>query len=275
MVEHPLASVVVIGGGVAGMAAALELAKSGCHVTLVEADSRLGGRVRTVDHPDIAPWPIALGAEFVHGRGSVLHDLAQDHGWTFSEELFNLEHVGGKKKTTTKKATTTTTTTEEHSGTAEAAAAAASSHGRAEGRTLHSGGLGGAPAVGNLEHGGRRRTHVEHAVVQQLKQLQHSVCVFVDGALVPYSLGGGGDPPPPHNLEFLERHFFASSAVTTTPHSSSAGPHDRTQQYARQFWETHVLPLAERVYEPQGEPEPLPPNPEPRTLNRNRTRTRT
>lgn len=57
--------VIVIGGGVAGLAAAAELARCGLTVTLLEARNRLGGRIFTVRPPD---WkrPIELGAEFIH-----------------------------------------------------------------------------------------------------------------------------------------------------------------------------------------------------------------
>jgi monoamine oxidase len=46
--------VAVIGGGVAGLTAAWQLATAGRHVTLFEARSRLGGRVLTAP---AAPWP--------------------------------------------------------------------------------------------------------------------------------------------------------------------------------------------------------------------------
>ncbi|HUB06375.1 MAG TPA: NAD(P)/FAD-dependent oxidoreductase [Myxococcales bacterium] len=63
--------VLVLGGGVAGLAAAVELRRRGLSVTLVEASERLGGRVQTELDPDGA-WPLELGAEFVHGRPPVL-----------------------------------------------------------------------------------------------------------------------------------------------------------------------------------------------------------
>jgi predicted NAD/FAD-binding protein/cyclopropane fatty-acyl-phospholipid synthase-like methyltransferase/DUF1365 family protein len=43
--------VVVVGSGIAGLAAVRTLAKHGCDVTLVEADDRLGGHARTVETP--------------------------------------------------------------------------------------------------------------------------------------------------------------------------------------------------------------------------------
>jgi monoamine oxidase len=60
----------VVGAGVAGLAAARTLAEAGEHVAIVEARERLGGRILTEHVPieNVArPFPIELGAEFVHG----------------------------------------------------------------------------------------------------------------------------------------------------------------------------------------------------------------
>ena len=62
-------SVVVIGGGIAGLSAANELLKNGCTVTVLEAKERFGGRIHTVRDGTL---PIELGAEFVHGRSKPL-----------------------------------------------------------------------------------------------------------------------------------------------------------------------------------------------------------
>jgi monoamine oxidase len=59
-------AVIVIGGGMAGLAAASELGRSGLAVSILEARDRLGGRVFTQRDPTGAP--IELGAEFIHGR---------------------------------------------------------------------------------------------------------------------------------------------------------------------------------------------------------------
>jgi protoporphyrinogen oxidase len=65
-------SAVVLGGGVAGLTAAVELLSRGWRVTILEAKDRLGGRVHTVHHGKI---PVELGAEFVHGNDPALADL--------------------------------------------------------------------------------------------------------------------------------------------------------------------------------------------------------
>jgi monoamine oxidase len=65
--------VVVVGGGVAGLAAAGRLARAAKTVLLLEARSRLGGRVHTIAGP--SGEPIELGAEFVQGTPSELLEL--------------------------------------------------------------------------------------------------------------------------------------------------------------------------------------------------------
>lgn len=58
--------VAVVGAGVAGLAAARELRDRGLRVTVLEARSRIGGRILT-HRDDRVPLPIELGAEFLHG----------------------------------------------------------------------------------------------------------------------------------------------------------------------------------------------------------------
>ena len=61
------AEVVVIGAGIAGLAAALELNKAGMDVLVVEARDRIGGRIFTETDPATGS-AVELGAEFIHGR---------------------------------------------------------------------------------------------------------------------------------------------------------------------------------------------------------------
>ena len=56
----------VIGGGLAGLAAARALAERGVLVDVLEARPRVGGRVITA-HPETG-LPADLGPEFVHGE---------------------------------------------------------------------------------------------------------------------------------------------------------------------------------------------------------------
>lgn len=60
-----MADVVVVGGGIAGLAAARDLAGSRRKVLLLESRNRLGGRIFT-RRPAGWPGPVELGAQFVH-----------------------------------------------------------------------------------------------------------------------------------------------------------------------------------------------------------------
>jgi len=70
---------VVIGAGVAGLAAARDLARRGFSVLVLEARDRIGGRVWTRTEPDL-PLPVELGPEFVHGCPAAVLDLVSEAG---------------------------------------------------------------------------------------------------------------------------------------------------------------------------------------------------
>lgn len=78
--------VLVIGAGVAGLAAARALQNAGCRVTVLEAASRVGGRVRT-DRAVFDGLPVEIGAQFIHGkrdeqgRENPVWTLATAQGW--------------------------------------------------------------------------------------------------------------------------------------------------------------------------------------------------
>jgi monoamine oxidase len=67
-------AVIVIGAGVAGLAAACQLGRAGIAVHIIEARDRIGGRVFTLLDPD-CDCPIELGAEFIHGKPPEILDL--------------------------------------------------------------------------------------------------------------------------------------------------------------------------------------------------------
>lgn len=77
----------VVGAGVAGLAAAQRLASEGSRVALLEARNRKGGRLWT--DREFAGIPVELGAEFLHGDQVVT--------WEFVREL-GLETVHWKKQ---------------------------------------------------------------------------------------------------------------------------------------------------------------------------------
>ncbi|MGE5571197.1 MAG: flavin monoamine oxidase family protein [Rhodospirillales bacterium] len=72
MTNH--ADVLVVGAGVAGLAAAGEFLSAGLDVLILEARDRVGGRIYTVHDPMMAV-PVELGAEFVHGMPREILDI--------------------------------------------------------------------------------------------------------------------------------------------------------------------------------------------------------
>ncbi len=74
----------VIGAGVAGLAAARELSLAGHAVVVLEARDRIGGRIFTLHDPQ-TPLPVELGAEFVHGLHPALRGLIHEAGLTTTE----------------------------------------------------------------------------------------------------------------------------------------------------------------------------------------------
>ncbi|PZA06245.1 MULTISPECIES: FAD-dependent oxidoreductase [unclassified Meiothermus] len=65
----------VLGAGVAGLAAAQELRRANHQVTVLEARDRVGGRIHT--NRSFAAVPIELGAEFIHSSQVPTWALAQ------------------------------------------------------------------------------------------------------------------------------------------------------------------------------------------------------
>jgi monoamine oxidase len=86
------ADVVVLGAGIAGLAAADRLGAAGRRVVVLEARDRIGGRIHTVDDPGLN-LPVELGAEFVHGRPAELVELIRHLGLTL--EAVSEDHPRG------------------------------------------------------------------------------------------------------------------------------------------------------------------------------------
>src|ERR1700733_2391513 len=78
--------VIVVGAGAAGLAAAVELARAGVSVTILEARDRVGGRIFTQRDP-VCQAPIEFGAEFIHGLPPEMWELMQARN-------VNIEEVG-------------------------------------------------------------------------------------------------------------------------------------------------------------------------------------
>ena len=68
----------------AGLSAAVELARAGLRVEIIEARDRIGGRVFTKHDPTL-DHPVELGAEFVHGMPPEIWLPAQQHNLKMTE----------------------------------------------------------------------------------------------------------------------------------------------------------------------------------------------
>lgn len=81
-------SIIVIGAGAAGLMAAKIISEAGNNVTILEADSRAGGRMHTISGEGFNQ-PVEAGAEFVHGDVPLTLGLLRQAGIGYT-------HTGGK-----------------------------------------------------------------------------------------------------------------------------------------------------------------------------------
>jgi len=80
--------VTIIGAGLAGLAAALDLHKAGWHTTVLEARDRVGGRVFTI-HEGFK------GGQYAEGGGEFIEDFHSRMQALIKEFGLNLDRVGG------------------------------------------------------------------------------------------------------------------------------------------------------------------------------------
>ncbi|WP_298147290.1 FAD-dependent oxidoreductase [Flavobacterium sp.] len=90
--------VVVVGGGIAGLAAAKKLQSKGFSVVLLEANSKVGGRISTNRSLEI---PFDEGASWIHGpNGNPITELAQKAGaetFLTNDDLVSVFDVSGER----------------------------------------------------------------------------------------------------------------------------------------------------------------------------------
>ena len=89
-------TVLVVGAGIAGLAAARELERLGWDVTVLEARDRIGGRVHSEWRraPDGRPWVFEHGASWLHGAGTnPAWQLVREHGLLSTQWLPRTFHV--------------------------------------------------------------------------------------------------------------------------------------------------------------------------------------
>lgn len=76
--------VIIIGAGIAGLAAARELGCAGFSCCILEARDRVGGRIFSV-RDAACDTEIPLGAEFIQGRPVEIWTLLQESGIEITE----------------------------------------------------------------------------------------------------------------------------------------------------------------------------------------------
>eukprot|EP01031_Cornospumella_fuschlensis_P024440 gene24440-29542_t len=89
-----------LGAGISGLYATKRLRDLGLSHLVLEASDRHGGRVHSVEHVEGAPYPLELGAEWVHGQNSEhfkpIQDLVgKEHVHHYDEKRFKQVYTLG------------------------------------------------------------------------------------------------------------------------------------------------------------------------------------
>jgi monoamine oxidase len=88
--------IIIIGAGASGLMAAKQLSEKGMSVLVLEADSRIGGRIHTFHDPAF-PTPLELGAEFVHGDLPVTLGLLDEAGIAYEQDTDTMIKIKDNK----------------------------------------------------------------------------------------------------------------------------------------------------------------------------------
>jgi monoamine oxidase len=91
--SSPRLKIIVIGAGLAGLAAAYELKKSGHNVLILEAQDRVGGRVCTIRKPFSGPLFAEAGAMYCNDTNTNLLQYCKELGVQLVPESFPSKHL--------------------------------------------------------------------------------------------------------------------------------------------------------------------------------------
>ncbi len=81
---------VVIGAGLAGLSAALQLSRAGWHITVLEARKRLGGRVHTYRFPEAPELTCEMGGEWIGRDHHRMRRLCAELGLELEDHSYRL-----------------------------------------------------------------------------------------------------------------------------------------------------------------------------------------
>jgi monoamine oxidase len=90
-------SVIIVGGGIAGLIAAKLLSAKQKHVVLIEGRERLGGRINTILPDNLPGLVLECGAEFIHGNLPLTFEVLNAYGIPFYKvegQMVNLTKEG-------------------------------------------------------------------------------------------------------------------------------------------------------------------------------------
>ena len=90
--------VIIIGAGAAGLAAMKDLLENGHTVCMLEATSRPGGRIATINEEGF-DQPLETGAEFIHGKLPFTFTLLKEAGISYEAVEGNMFGVQDGKWT--------------------------------------------------------------------------------------------------------------------------------------------------------------------------------